>query len=57
MVSHRALCWHQCSFNIISDRDDWLRCTLSEFADDATLRGVVVTVEGRDAIQRDLGHY
>ncbi|GAB0181562.1 triadin [Grus japonensis] len=42
-------------FNIlVGDMDSGIECTLSKFANNTELCGVVDTLEGRDAIQRDI---
>ena len=47
--------WGQALFNIFADdMDSGIECTLKKFANDTKLRDAVNTLEGRNAIQRDL---
>ena len=41
----------------VGDMDIGIECTLSKFADDTKLCGMVNTLEGRDVIQRDLDSF
>jgi len=48
-------CLKDILFNIsINDVDDGIECTLTKFAHDTKQRVPVDTLEGREAIQRDL---
>lgn len=40
--------------NILNDTDSGIRCIHSKFVDDTKVSGSAGTLEGRDAIQRDL---
>ena len=39
----------------VGDMGSGIECTLGKFTDNTKLSGAVATLEGRDAIQRDLG--
>ena len=39
---------------VLHDLDSRIECTLNKFTHDTKLSGVVDTVEGRDAIRRDM---
>ncbi|KAK4816206.1 hypothetical protein QYF61_012671 [Mycteria americana] len=53
-VPHNILVSKMETHEFDGDMGSGIECTLSKFADDTKLSGVVDTLEGRDAIQRDL---
>ncbi|GAB0183249.1 mitochondrial enolase superfamily member 1 [Grus japonensis] len=51
----QGLVWGPTLFNTVGNTDNGNKHTLSKFADGTKLHGVTDALEGRDAIQRDLG--
>lgn len=46
--------WDQCYLTFVGDTDSRIECILSKFTNDTKLCGVANTLEGSNAIQRDL---